>query len=102
MVEATGFEVRAVDRALAASGTAGGQIVDRLKIEIVLRSDEPYALAVPPTLCLTNLVTFSDPHSPNQWRVNGPLSNMEEFRKAFGCKAGDAMVRDGAEQIAIW
>jgi putative endopeptidase len=34
-----------------------------------------------------------DPHSPGQWRVNGTVSNMPEFQKAFGCKAGEPMVR---------
>ncbi|HEY5218452.1 MAG TPA: M13 family metallopeptidase, partial [Gemmatimonadaceae bacterium] len=34
-----------------------------------------------------------DPHSPEQWRVDGPLSNMEAFAKAFNCKPGDPMVR---------
>ncbi len=32
-----------------------------------------------------------DPHSPPQYRVNGPLSNMPQFQQAFGCKAGDRM-----------
>ena len=39
-------------------------------------------------------------HSPGEFRVNGPLSNMPEFAAAFGCKAGDAMVR--ANLIKIW
>jgi len=39
----------------------------------------------------TRVVT--DPHAPEKWRVNGPLSNSAEFAKAFSCKAGDAMVR---------
>jgi len=49
---------------------------------------------------LTRLVTLTDPHSPAEWRVNGPVSNMKEFREAFGCKSGDTMVR--AESIEIW
>ena len=32
----------------------------------------------------------TDPHSGAQYRVNGPLSNMPEFAKAFGCKPGAA------------
>ena len=44
--------------------------------------------------------TLTDPHSPPQWRVDGPVSNMPEFRKAWGCKAGDPMVR--AETVIIW
>ena len=50
---------------------------------------------------LRNRLTV-DPHSPGEWRVNGPLSNVPEFAKAFGCKAGDAMVRTGSEVGHIW
>jgi predicted metalloendopeptidase len=39
------------------------------------------------------------PHSLPKWRVNGPLSNMPQFAKAFGCKAGQPMVRPNACQI---
>lgn len=41
-----------------------------------------------------------DPHSPAQWRVDGPLSNLPEFAAAFHCKAGDKMVRE--KQCVIW
>ena len=44
----------------------------------------------------------TDPHSPAEWRVNGPLSNLPEFAKAFGCKPGDAMVRPDSTQARIW
>jgi len=33
-----------------------------------------------------------DPHSPGRFRTNGVLENMPEFQKAWGCKAGQAMV----------
>ncbi len=48
----------------------------------------------------TRLQVLTDPHSPGVFRVNGPLSNLSEFSKAFGCKAGDDMVR--AEQAVVW
>ncbi len=41
------------------------------------------------------LVTI-DPHSPGRWRTNGVVQNMPEFQKAFGCKAGQPMVRENA------
>ncbi|HEY2852287.1 MAG TPA: M13 family metallopeptidase [Gemmatimonadaceae bacterium] len=43
-----------------------------------------------------------DPHSPEQWRVNAPLSNMPEFAQAFGCKPGDSMVRPSEVVPRIW
>ena len=33
-----------------------------------------------------------DPHSPGRFRTNGVVQNMPEFQKAWGCKAGQAMV----------
>ncbi|HEU4697631.1 MAG TPA: M13 family metallopeptidase [Gemmatimonadales bacterium] len=48
------------------------------------------------------LMVQTDPHSPNEFRVNGPLSNMPEFRAAWGCRAGDAMVRPDSVRAQIW
>jgi len=45
---------------------------------------------------------LTNPHAPGVWRVNGPLSNMPEFAKAFGCKAGDTMVRPDSLRAVIW
>jgi predicted metalloendopeptidase len=42
------------------------------------------------------LLSKVDPHSPGQFRVNGTVSNMPEFAKAYSCKKGDAMVRENA------
>jgi predicted metalloendopeptidase len=44
----------------------------------------------------------TDPHSPEEWRVNGPLSNMPQFAQAFGCRPGDAMVRPAGVVPQIW
>jgi endothelin-converting enzyme/putative endopeptidase len=38
----------------------------------------------------------TDPHSSGRYRVIGPVSNMPEFAKAFGCKKGQPMVRENA------
>ncbi len=43
-----------------------------------------------------------DPHAPAHWRVDGPLSNMPAFAKAFGCEPGDAMVRPDSLVAHIW
>jgi putative endopeptidase len=44
----------------------------------------------------------TDPHAPWKLRVNGPLSNMPEFAKAFNCKSGDPMVRPDSLRAEIW
>jgi putative endopeptidase len=46
------------------------------------------------TLIMTN------PHSVPWLRVNNVISNMPEFQKAFGCKAGQPMVH--APQCRVW
>jgi putative endopeptidase len=37
---------------------------------------------------------ITNPHSPNEYRINGVVSNMPEFAAAFSCKAGQPMVRE--------
>lgn len=44
----------------------------------------------------------TNPHAPAQWRVNGPLSNMPEFARAFSCNPGDPMVRPDSLRAQIW
>ena len=46
------------------------------------------------------LMANTNPHPLGRFRGNGPLSNMAEFAKAFGCKPGDAMVRE--QSCKIW
>ena len=46
------------------------------------------------------MMVQGDPHPIAQYRVIGPLSNMPEFATAFGCKAGDPMVR--ATRCEVW
>ncbi len=43
-----------------------------------------------------------DPHSPAQFRVNGPMSDLPEFYKAWDCQPGCPMRRPKAERPAIW
>jgi len=40
-----------------------------------------------------------DPHSPGRWRVNGVVQNSAGFTEAFGCKAGQPMVRENACRV---
>jgi endothelin-converting enzyme/putative endopeptidase len=42
---------------------------------------------------------LTDPHSPNEYRVNGVVSNMPEFQTAFSCKLGQPMVREKACRV---
>jgi putative endopeptidase len=43
-----------------------------------------------------------DPHSPELYRVNGPLSNTPAFYKAFNIKPGDKMYRAENERVKVW
>jgi endothelin-converting enzyme/putative endopeptidase len=42
----------------------------------------------------------TDPHSPGKYRVNGTVSNMPEFQRAFSCKPEAPMVRQ--DQCRVW
>jgi len=42
----------------------------------------------------------SDPHSPENYRVNGVVQNLPEFQKAFSCKTGQAMAP--ATRCSVW
>ena len=44
----------------------------------------------------------TDPHSPAQFRVNGPLSDLPEFQKAFNIPDGSPMVRPADKRVNIW
>ena len=44
----------------------------------------------------------TDPHSPAQYRVNGPLSDLQEFAKAFNVPDGAPMVRSADKRVNIW
>jgi len=48
------------------------------------------------------LIVNSNEHAPGTFRAIGAPSNMPAFAQAFGCKAGDEMVRDGDKQVVIW
>ncbi len=48
------------------------------------------------------LRAVTDPHSPARQRVNGPLSNLPEFAKAFQCQEGQPMVRPAAQRCEVW
>ncbi|WP_260736619.1 M13 family metallopeptidase [Tunturiibacter lichenicola] len=43
---------------------------------------------------------ITDPHSPGSARINGVVSNLPEFQRAFSCKAGQPMVH--APTCKVW
>ena len=44
----------------------------------------------------------NDPHSPSEFRVNGPVSNTPAFYKAFDIKPGDKMYRPDSLRVKVW
>ena len=43
-----------------------------------------------------------DPHSPNEFRCNQIVRNIDEFYSTFGVTEGDALWLDPAERVTIW
>ena len=44
----------------------------------------------------------TDEHALAEFRTIGAPSNLPAFAEAFGCKPGDAMVREGDHRVVIW
>lgn len=45
---------------------------------------------------------LTDPHSPSQYRANGPVANIDAFYDAFSVKEGDLLYKPVSERIRIW
>jgi putative endopeptidase len=45
---------------------------------------------------------LSDPHSPNEFRANGVVSNLPEYYTAFNVKQGDKLFRPPDQRVTIW
>ena len=45
---------------------------------------------------------LTDPHSPGQFRINGPASNLPEFYEAFNVQKGDKLYRAPSARAKIW
>lgn len=43
-----------------------------------------------------------DPHSPSEYRANGPVTNIDAFYEAFEVKEGDKLFKPADERIRIW
>jgi putative endopeptidase len=48
------------------------------------------------------LMVKINPHPLGRYRTIGPLSNMDQFAKAFHCHGSDSMVRPPADRCKIW
>lgn len=48
------------------------------------------------------LAVQTDPHSPGQYRCNGPLGNLATFAEAFELNEETAMMRPPSERAKIW
>jgi putative endopeptidase len=44
----------------------------------------------------------TDTHSPEEYRVNGVVRNLDEWYEAFGVKPGDALYLPPEERVRIW
>jgi endothelin-converting enzyme/putative endopeptidase len=42
---------------------------------------------------------ITDPHSPNEYRINGVVSDLPQFSEAFACKPGQPMVSEKACRV---
>ncbi len=46
------------------------------------------------------LHAVTDPHSPDEYRINGVVANLPQFGEAFGCKPGQPMAR--VKACRVW
>ena len=44
----------------------------------------------------------TDPHAPEEFRINGVVRNVDAWYEAFDVKEGDALWLDPAERVRIW
>jgi endothelin-converting enzyme/putative endopeptidase len=42
---------------------------------------------------------ITNPHSPDEYRINGVVSDLPQFGQAFACRVGQPMVRPQACKI---
>ncbi len=45
---------------------------------------------------------LTDPHSPGEFRINGPASNLPDFYRTFAVQKGDALYREKKARADIW
>jgi putative endopeptidase len=47
-------------------------------------------------------MALTNPHPPNQFRANGPLSHIDAFYAAFDVQPGDKLYVEPAKRVRIW
>jgi putative endopeptidase len=51
---------------------------------------------------LIELLIKSDPHSPDVFRINGVVPNVDDFYETYNVQEGDALYRPEEERVRIW
>ncbi|MDH3416237.1 MAG: M13 family metallopeptidase, partial [Gammaproteobacteria bacterium] len=51
---------------------------------------------------LIELLIKSDPHSPDVFRINGVVPNVDDFYETYNVQDGDALYRPEDERVRIW
>ncbi|NIA27394.1 MAG: peptidase M13 [Desulfobulbaceae bacterium] len=51
---------------------------------------------------MIELLIKSDPHSPDIYRVNGVVPNIDDFYETYNVQEGDALYRPPEERVRIW
>jgi len=59
-----------------------------------------WAMNIKPASAIARL--RSDPHSPNRWRVDGTVTNIPEFGKAFNCPIGTKLNPQMKDRCLLW
>ena len=80
----------------------------RLKAADGLTPDQRYFVGMAQWACGSErdenkrLNAVTNPHSPEQYRINGVVVNMPEFAQAFACKVGQPMVKPKEKVCRVW
>jgi endothelin-converting enzyme/putative endopeptidase len=90
--------LRAAYEAMKASRVAGQERSRHLGFD----PEQQFFLAYAQSLCAVSVVEAGEGEVPARFRVNGPLSNLPEFAKAFRCEAGTWMARPAAARCRVW
>ena len=67
-------------------------------LALLLTARMSYVMSVRPQVARVR----TDPHSPNQYRVEGTLYNIPEFAKAFQCKKGAKLNPPEEKRCRLW